>query len=100
MKLQVWTVKQQQQPESQQQQPESQQQQQQSDSQQQQQESQQQQQTEDVAEKGLGPDVKIDSVEKYQKEKTLCKNYLTLHDYTCKCSIAEGDCVTCFLMVL
>lgn len=36
---------------------------------------QQQQQTEDVAEKGLGPDVKIDSVEKYQKEKTLCKNY-------------------------
>ena len=27
---------------------------------------------EKVPEKGVGPDVKIDSVEKYQKEKTLC----------------------------
>ena len=73
-------------PQSQQQQPESQQQPQQESQQQPQPESQQQpqpesqpqqqqQQTEDVAEKGLGPDVKIDSVEKYQKEKTLCKNY-------------------------
>ena len=85
---------QQQEPEQQQQQPETQSQQQQLESQQQPQpesqpQQQQQQQTEDVAEKGLGPDVKIDSVEKYQKEKTLCKNCQTWH-----------KCIQCIVTLL